>query len=445
MGGLGAALTTMGRYSTAPATHLSRRLCSSSATAAMPASGTPDYIAQSNALRAAVLATRKRVRASPMLRLEKVAVPKDVQRVVERAVASHKRSVTELRKVSKRSELGRAPEAQVKMLKRFKSPANSPVLSPPDFNNEDHAVSHAAIRSPGTRAAAVYVLTELRRLRPTVQPRRVLDFGAGVGVATATAAHVFNPVAGEQAQASQGGDDAAASEQGRETTVLSAALVETASTMRTVSAAMLEAEPAMSGVRTRWTQAVDSEGHDLVLCTYTLADLARTTMSASGSSHARMARVRDAEEVVRRHVQSLWDATAPGGYVVIIEDGTAAGFETVLLARAVLTARTGKVVAPCLHSGTCALQGSVTRHRVCRFVQRLNRPLFLRIAKPLPNGFEDEHFSYVIVQKPGGAEEVADGGVDESVEAQAHILSIRLPSRTPSLRCTPRPRRYSPP
>lgn len=388
------------------------------------------------ALRSAVLATRKRVRASPMLRLEKVAVPHDVQRVVERAVATHKRSVRDLRAVSKRSELSRAPEAQVKMLKRTKAPANSPVLPPPDYRDSDHAVSHAAIRSPGTRAAAVHVLTELRRLIPNLKPRSILDFGAGAAVATAAAAHVFSPTPTkptrkrtEQTEIPEADDDVEDSENVHEASIeketeteapvetflQSAVLVEPADAMRGLGDAMLEAEPAMNGVSTRWMNSVPymrsgagvDDGYDLVLCTYTLADLARAAMSSQGESRTKRARVRYAESVVRKHVESLWDATSPGGYVVIIEDGTAAGFETILLARALLTAGGdgGKVVAPCLHSGTCALQGSVTRHRVCRFVQRLNRPLFLRIAKPLPNGFEDEHFSYVIVQKPGGVDE----------------------------------------
>lgn len=187
--------------------------------------------------------------------------------------------------------------------------------------------------------------------------------------------------------------------------------------------------------------------YDLVCASHSLSELVRSTIVkpdlevAEEVQHEantpRNLREKVAEVRVKKLVRSLWNRTAPGGLLVIIEDGTAAGFETVMFSRHTILSRFGinradikstadsstgseveekeevaiaervknaaqaRVIAPCMHSQTCPLDGNVTRHRICRFVQRLNRPLFQRESLPTHNGFEDEYFSYVAIQKVG--------------------------------------------
>ncbi|KAI0562204.1 Mitochondrial small ribosomal subunit Rsm22 [Gracilaria domingensis] len=176
------------------------------------------------------------------------------------------------------------------------------------------------------------------------------------------------------------------------------------------------------------------ETYDIVCASYSLNEIVRSAIAnPHDSTHSdnqdtqsgpvcRENRVKLAEKLLRRVIKSLWARTTLGGLLIIVEDGTAAGFETVSFARDVVLNlnadqkavendsemlsegenahhTTAKVIAPCLHSKACPLKDSITRHRVCRFQQRLNRPLFSRNADPLPTGYEDEYFSFIAIQK----------------------------------------------
>jgi ribosomal protein RSM22 (predicted rRNA methylase) len=180
---------------------------------------------------------------------------------------------------------------------------------------------------------------------------------------------------------------------------------------------------------------------DIVSASFSLSEVVRTAMAMTNSTAVendsnlatRGGREKLAERRLRATVRALWRYVKPGGVLVIVEDGTVGGFETVLFARQALLALNSdetvpavanelhngevqaderllaenvadlkaeaRVVAPCLHSKSCPLEGTIDRHRVCRFVQRLNRPLFLRTAKPMSTGYEDMYFSYIVMQK----------------------------------------------
>ncbi len=356
---------------------------------------TEEYRAAANALRARVLATRRRIAASPVLRLEEVAVPEPVQRAVETVVAKGGQSVRDIRVSSRRGETARAAEAHDKKMSRKMRAAGTTVhvLAPPNYDNPADCTAYITVRAPGTRAGAVHVLSELRRLRPNFRPDSVLDFGAGVGVAAASAAKVF----------------------GREEhNVRRITLVERSRAMREVAKPIFDTEPFVAAeTHVSWVPSLPHEHdtHEIVLCSYILSENVRGAMSDNNPNEAspRNSRERRAEQLLQSTVESLWSRVSPGGYFVLIEDGTAGGFETVLFARELMIGFGASVVAPCLHKKQCPLVGSVTRHRVCRFEQRLNRPLFLRVAKPLPTGYEDEYFSYIVVQKPPFEEMPTEG------------------------------------
>ena len=371
-------------------------LCTSTASATADASSnattatanvlaSEEYKAAATALRARVLASRRRITASPVLPLEDVAVPDPVQRAIEAVVAKGGQTVRDIRMSSRRGETARAPEAHdKKMVRKLKSTGKTSfVLAPPNYHNIADATAYIAVRSPGTRAAAVHVMSEIRRLRPNYSPASVLDFGAGVGAAAASAAKVF------------GGEEKPIIER--------VTLVEQSQAMQDLSRPIFSKEPSISAeTHVSWLSSLplEHDTYNLVLCSYTLSEIVRSAMSSSAAENKSFLRVQRAERVLASTLESLWTRTSPGGYLVLIEDGTAGGFETILFAREMMIKDGASVVAPCLHNEKCPLVGSVTRHRVCRFEQRLNRPLFLRVAKPLPDGFEDEYFSYIVMQKP---------------------------------------------
>lgn len=431
------------------------------------------------------LQSRRRVYGSPVLPLEAVAVGAGVQREVEAAINAHKLSPRELRKAARRLEIVRAPES----VRRKKRPARrrgQPVVQPPPEYDGASAVSYAVMRSPGTLSANCYVMAEIRRARQRFMPKDILDFGAGVGVSVGAAARVFRALPFEAVGEHHGhriGFERlrvkANVDDGVGHSLREAVLVDHAPTMHKIAPRILRADDYMPQdckvqlVNELRDAPARPNGYDLVTASYSLNEVVRSAM-ASGKpqdpnspekvSISRDARARLGERRLRRTVRQLWRMTAPGGIFVVIEDGTAAGFETVLFARDTILrmqnsppevtralaedvegeavknleevkdvreaeaaketqevrvaqeaeeaekprevdfsettlACTAKVVAPCLHSGACPLEGTITRHRVCRFLQRLNRPLFLRNANPLPTGWEDEHFSYIVIEK----------------------------------------------
>lgn len=228
--------------------------------------------------------------------------------------------------------------------------------------------------------------------------------------------------------------------------------------------------------------------YDLVSASYALSDVARSVMSegsiddGDGEFEEGMTRPRReavAERHMRRIVKDLWSRVAPGGALVLVEHGTLAGFETILFARetilrgghglnpeegpepvakeatalsdtpeeeddthrsSVAQATTSaddaeaalsrpRVVAPCLHSEVCPLQRTATRARVCRFVQRLNRPLFLRNTVRRPFGHEDTHFSYIVIERPDSTALVTEEspGNDKPIEKEYWGRLVRDP------------------
>lgn len=201
----------------------------------------------------------------------------------------------------------------------------------------------------------------------------------------------------------------------------------------------------------------------LVTASYALSEIVRETKDpreGAVDSEVTLDNSRIAKRRLRKAVRQLWRRVEEGGIFIIIENGTKAGFETVLFARDVIlregdtsksacavhaaddetaefskyaissasvdedeaedededvegderkayteqlshgtSSLIAKVIAPCLHSRSCPLQGNVSSSRICRFVQRFNRPHYLRVVKPSTEGFEDEYFSYIVLQK----------------------------------------------
>lgn len=259
------------------------------------------------------------------------------------------------------------------------------------------AMAYAAVRLPGVFGCVSRVLAELAMRRPAFQPTRVLDYGCGPGTALLAIDHVWPGV------------------------MRAATAIEPSPGMEWIAQQLLGPE-----LRARVTfntyqgdevPSKDAASYDLVVVSYVLSEL--TT-----------------PKVRRRLVRSLWQRLQPGGMLVIIEPGTPVGALCVREARHSLlgvgehdvnkggTPVDGRAttVAPCPHDGACPLDLASTW---CHFGQRVRRTQLLRSAKSAQNNFEDEKFSYVILERMTlAAERAADvaAAAAAPVEPFARIL-----------------------
>jgi ribosomal protein RSM22 (predicted rRNA methylase) len=92
-------------------------------------------------------------------------------------------------------------------------------------------------------------------------------------------------------------------------------------------------------------------------------------------------------------VDMLWERTT--GMLVIVEPGTPAGWQRILMARQRLLERGAYAVAPCPHHAPCPLVAPDW----CHFAQRLARSRLHRLTKDGDAPFEDEKFSYFVASR----------------------------------------------
>jgi ribosomal protein RSM22 (predicted rRNA methylase) len=88
-------------------------------------------------------------------------------------------------------------------------------------------------------------------------------------------------------------------------------------------------------------------------------------------------------------VSRTWSQTT--GAVVLVEPGTPADYERMMVFRRHLIGLGATVLAPCPHDGECPM-----RDDWCHFAVRLPRSAAHRAAKGAKRGFEDEKFTYVV-------------------------------------------------
>ena len=228
--------------------------------------------------------------------------------------------------------------------------------------------------------AAVYrVLHELRAREPRFRPRSLLDFGSGVGsvawVANALWSHaIFEHV-----------------------------LVDTSARVNELALALMkrgdlkgDSEPneatCFPNVYTRefLPLAHKESRHDLVVSAFTLLELLN--------------------QRTRLHsLERLWLNTAPGGHLVLLENGTSAGFQAISEARAFLLnlARERRapisLLAPCPHARECPLlsqEAGTGKRRVCAFESAYTEIDLL-------HGSEHHSrmlYSYLVFHKPADAD-----------------------------------------
>ena len=219
----------------------------------------------------------------------------------------------------------------------------------PILASADDVLAYAAYRMPATYAVARAALQQLQLVLPDLQPRTLVDFGAGTGAVAWAAADVWPTLSGvtllEQS--------AAATELGSRLMRSSSSVVLQAATWR------------------QWRLPADPHaGHaDVATAAYVLGELTEQQQA----------------ELVGLLIES-----APT--VVVIEPGTPAGFARIIRARTTLIEGGFTIAAPCPHEFRCPM---LDRSDWCHFAQRLDRSRLHRSVKAGELSYEDEKYSYV--------------------------------------------------
>jgi ribosomal protein RSM22 (predicted rRNA methylase) len=219
------------------------------------------------------------------------------------------------------------------------------------IRSRDDALAYAFTRLPATYAAAIAVFNALREICD-LEPRSLLDVGAGPGTAAFAASEAFAGLADIR-------------------------LVEANADMRQLGSTLLAqaARPALRAASYCGSLALPPAlaPADLVVASYMAGELAPNKLAS--------------------FAQALWAATAQA--LVVIEPGTPAGYGRIMQVRGLLIGAGAHVAAPCPHERDCPLVAPDW----CHFAQRLPRSRDHQRAKGASVPFEDEKFSYVVLSR----------------------------------------------
>lgn len=212
------------------------------------------------------------------------------------------------------------------------------------------AKAYLATRMPATFAAVRAALGMIEEVAPDFAPTSLIDLGCGPGTALWAAADTW---------ASLG----------------TAEMVEASGAIRSVGEKLSRS----SQVTSHW-QAGDITAKipslapaDLVTLAYVLDELPPTTIASV--------------------TQTLWSLTK--GMLVIIEPGTPAGWQRILIARDTLRATNAHLVAPCAHSENCP----IVAPDWCHFSRRVARSRVHRLAKGAEVPWEDEKYIFIAASR----------------------------------------------
>jgi ribosomal protein RSM22 (predicted rRNA methylase) len=221
--------------------------------------------------------------------------------------------------------------------------------------SQGDALAYAFTRLPATYAAAIAVFNALRQVWDEacgLEPRSLLDVGAGPGTAAFAAAEAFGTLAAIR-------------------------LVEANAEMRQLGTKLMAAvsNPALRAASYHGSLGLPAAAApaDLVVASYLVGELAPAELAG--------------------FAQALWTATAQ--VLVVIEPGTPAGYGRIMQIRSLLIDAGAHVAAPCPHERACPLVAPDW----CHFAQRLPRSRDHLQVKGAEVPFEDEKFSYVVLSR----------------------------------------------
>ena len=254
------------------------------------------------------------------------------------------------------------------------------------------ALAYALARMPATYAAVTASLNAFVEIKPDFTPQSLLDVGAGPGTATWAAAEMWPSL-----------DRFASLDANAALRDLALQLARESSRLRAMDYRHGSAHAALA----------DAETADLVIASYVIGE-----MDEAGQL-----------ELARLLWRNARDA------LLVVEPGTPEGYARIIALREQLVASGAHVAAPCPHDGRCPLR----RPDWCHFTQRLPRLQAHKQIKAAELPFEDEKFSYVVLNGVPVARRPARllaQPVVGKVEISAKLCSsdglnlIRVPRRT---------------
>jgi len=210
--------------------------------------------------------------------------------------------------------------------------------------------AYLATRLPATYATVRASLAAIAEIRPAWAPRSLLDAGGGPGSVLWAARDQWPSL-----------EDAT--------------MLEASEVMSRVGVALARE----SGARTTWVaadiaRAVPAlERADLVTLSYVLGELVPTAIDPL--------------------IERLWELSAD--VLLVVEPGTPAGWQRILLVRDRLIALGALIIAPCPHAERCPLVAPDW----CHFSRRVARSRRHRLAKDADIPWEDEKFIYLAVSR----------------------------------------------
>jgi ribosomal protein RSM22 (predicted rRNA methylase) len=224
----------------------------------------------------------------------------------------------------------------------------------PVLANQDDVLAYAAYRMPATYAVIHAALQRVHTAVPALQPRTLVDVGAGTGAAAWAATDVWPTI-----------NDVTLLEQ-------SAAAIDLGSRMMANSE-----RGALQSARWRvWrlsTIEPDAVTADIAIAAYVLGELT---------------------EPQRALMFALLVKSAPT--IVVVEPGTPVGYARIIGARNALINNGFTIAAPCPHQLSCPM---LERGDWCHFAERLERSHLHRVAKASELSYEDEKYSYVVATR----------------------------------------------
>lgn len=216
------------------------------------------------------------------------------------------------------------------------------------------ALAYAVVRMPATYAAVHAALAHTIEIIPDLQPRSILDVGAGPGTASWAGFEVWPSL--------------------QRTTLIDS------------NARLLDLARYLAGAIQRSVMTADIVEGDVER---TLCEPARADVVMAGYALTELA-----PTAVPDILAGLWQRS--DRLLVIVEPGTVAGFERISMCRELLITCGAQIVAPCSHEGGCPLRENA---RWCHFAVRLARSRDHMIAKGVRVPFEDEKFCYLVAGK----------------------------------------------
>jgi ribosomal protein RSM22 (predicted rRNA methylase) len=224
------------------------------------------------------------------------------------------------------------------------------------LQSEEDVTAYLVYRLPATFTAISAVLREVRDRKPDLEPRSLLDIGAGPGTAAWAAAEVWP-------------------------SLHRVTMMENDARMIRVGTRLVAHSRAAAVRDSTWVQGDVSaprkdEPADITIAAYLVGEL-RTDVRG---------------EFIRR----LWDCTA--GDCIIVEPGTPRGFDLIREATVALASAGAYIVAPFPHDWQCT-EGP---EDWCHFSERVPRTRLHRSTKDATLSYEDEKYAYVAASRIPG-------------------------------------------